>query len=251
MAENRYIGEYPVIGIRPIIDGRLPRPLKVRESLEDQTMAMAVAAKKLFEENLCYSNGEPVKVVISNTSIGRVAEAAACEAQFKKEGVSITLSVTPCWCYGAETMDMDPSTIKGVWGFNGTERPGAVYLASVLATHAQKGLPAFGIYGHDVQNLDELPTFPVTLKKSFSALRAPQSPSRPCAENHICRSDRVTMGIGGSIIDTSFFEDYLGMRVESVDEVEVIRRMSEGIYNEEEYQKALAWTKRTLQRGMG
>nr|MBQ4320045.1 L-fucose isomerase [Clostridia bacterium] len=155
MAENRYIGDYPVIGIRPTIDGRRG-PLKVRESLEDQTMAMANAAAKLISENLRYSNGEPVKVVIADTTIGRVGEAAACAEKFRKEGVAITPTVTPCWCYGAETMDMEPSTIKGVWGFNGTERPGAVYLASVLATHAQKGLPAFGIYGHDVQNLDEV-----------------------------------------------------------------------------------------------
>ena len=154
MAKNRYIGEYPVIGIRPIIDGRRG-PLKVRESLEDQTMNMARSAAKLFEENLRYSNGEPVKVVIADTTIGRVAEAAACEEKFRREGVAITLSVTPCWCYGAETMDMDRNTIKAVWGLNATERPGAVYLASVLATHAQKGLPAFGIYGHDVQDADD------------------------------------------------------------------------------------------------
>ena len=154
MAENRLIGEYPVIGIRPIIDARRG-PLKVRESLEDQTFGMAKAVKKLYEENLRYSNGEPVKVVISDTCIGRVAEAAACARQFQKEGVSITMSVTPCWCYGSETMDMDPMTIKGVWGFNATERPGAVYLAAVLAAHAQKGLPAFGIYGKDVQDKDD------------------------------------------------------------------------------------------------
>ena len=153
MAKNRLIGDYPVIGIRPVIDGRRG-PLKVRESLEDQTMGMANTAKKLFEENLKYSNGEPVKVVIADTTIGRVAEAAACADKFKKAGVDITLTVTPCWCYGSETMDMDPMTIKGVWGFNGTERPGAVYLAAVLAAHAQKGLPAFGIYGRDVQEAD-------------------------------------------------------------------------------------------------
>ncbi len=133
MAENRMIGDYPVIGIRPTIDGRRGY-LKVRESLEEQTMNMAKSAAKLFAENLKYSNGEPVKVVIADTTIGRVGETAACAEKFKKEGVSITLTVTPCWCYGAETMDMDPLTIKGVWGFNGTERPGAVYLASVLAT---------------------------------------------------------------------------------------------------------------------
>ena len=154
MSKNRYLGSYPVIGIRPVIDGRRG-PLKVRESLEDQTMNMAKSAARLFEENLRYSNGEPVKVVIADTTIGRVAETAACEEKFRREGVAITLTVTPCWCYGSETMDMDRNTIKAVWGLNGTERPGAVYLASVLATHAQKGLPAFGIYGHDVQDADD------------------------------------------------------------------------------------------------
>ncbi|MDU5022197.1 MAG: ATP-binding cassette domain-containing protein, partial [Clostridiales bacterium] len=146
MAKSRLIGEYPVIGIRPTIDARRG-VLDVRGSLEEQTMTMAKSAAKLFEENLKYSNGEPVKVVIADTTIGRVPESAACQDKFRREGVDITLTVTPCWCYGSETMDMDPMTIKGVWGFNGTERPGAVYLASVLATHAQKGLPAFGIYG--------------------------------------------------------------------------------------------------------
>ena len=166
MAKNRYIGEYPVIGIRPIIDGRRG-PMQLRESLEDQVMAMAEAAKKLFEENLYYSNGEPVKVVMADTSIGRVPESAACAEKFKREGVAITLSVTPCWCYGSETMDMDPMTIKGVWGFNGTERPGAVYLASVLATHAQKGLPAFGIYGHEVQDRDQVTEIPDDVKEKL------------------------------------------------------------------------------------
>ena len=154
MAESRLIGSYPVIGIRPTIDGRRGK-IKVRESLEDQTMNMAKSAAKLIEGNVFYSNGEHVKVIIADTTIGRVAEAAACEDKFKKAGVDITLTVTPCWCYGAETMDMNPLTIKAVWGFNGTERPGAVYLASVLATHAQKGLPAFGIYGHEVQEADD------------------------------------------------------------------------------------------------
>ena len=166
MAKNRYIGEYPVIGIRPTIDGRRG-PMKVREGLEDQTMAMAQATKKLFEENIQYSNGDPVKVIIADTTIGRVAEAAACADKFRRAGVDITLTVTPCWCYGSETMDMDPRTIKGVWGFNGTERPGAVYLASVLASHAQKGLPAFGIYGHDVQNLDEVTNIPADVQEKL------------------------------------------------------------------------------------
>ena len=242
MAENRLIGDYPVIGIRPTIDGRRGA-LKVRESLEDQTMAMAQAAKKLFEDNIKYSNGEPVKVVIADTTIGRVAEAAACAAKFKKEGVDITLTVTPCWCYGADTMDMDPMTIKGVWGFNGTERPGAVYLASVLATHAQKGLPAFGIYGHDVQNLDEVTNIPEDVKvKLLRFARAAVAAATMRGKSYL-QIGSITMGIGGSIISPEFIEEYLGMRVESVDEVEIIRRMTEGIYDEAEFQKALKWAK--------
>ncbi len=242
MAENRLIGDYPVIGIRPTIDGRRGA-LKVRESLEDQTMAMAQAAKKLFEDNIKYSNGEPVKVVIADTTIGRVGEAAACAAKFKKEGVDITLTVTPCWCYGAETMDMDPMTIKGIWGFNGTERPGAVYLASVLATHAQKGLPAFGIYGHDVQNLDEVTNIPVDVQaKLLRFARAAVAAATMRGKSYL-QIGSITMGIGGSIISPEFIEEYLGMRVESVDEVEIIRRMTEGIYDEAEFQKALKWAK--------
>ena len=241
MAENRLIGQYPVIGIRPTIDGRRGY-LKVRESLEDQTMNMAKVAKKLFEENLRYSNGEPVKVVISPTTIGRVAEAAQCADYFAREGVEITLTVTPCWCYGAETMDMDPRTIKGVWGFNGTERPGAVYLASVLASHAQKGLPAFGIYGHDVQNMDDTEIPEDVVEKLLRFGRAAVAVATMRGKSYL-QIGSICMGIGGSIIDPDFIESYLGMRVESVDEVEIIRRMSQGIYDEAEFEKAYAWAK--------
>lgn len=247
MAQSRLIGDYPVIGIRPTIDGRRGY-LGVRESLEDQTMGMAKAAKKLFEENLRYSNGEPVKVVISDTTIGRVAEAAACENQFRKAGVDITLTVTPCWCYGAETMDMNPMTIKGVWGFNGTERPGAVYLASVLATHAQKGLPAFGIYGHDVQDADDTDIPEDVKEKLLRFGRAAVAAATMRGKSYL-QIGSICMGIGGSIIDPAFIEEYLGMRVESVDEVEIIRRMSEGIYDEAEFQRALAWTKEKCKEG--
>ena len=247
MAKSRLIGDYPVIGIRPIIDGRRG-PLKVRESLEEQTMNMAKTAKALFEENLRYSNGEPVKVVISNTTIGRVAEAAACAAQFKKEGVDITLSVTPCWCYGAETMDMDPNTIKGVWGFNATERPGAVYLASVLAAHAQKGLPAFGIYGSEVQEADDTSVPDDVKEKLIRFARAAVATATMRGKSYL-QIGSICMGIAGSSIDPNFIEEYLGMRVESVDEVEIIRRMTEGIYDEAEYQKALKWTKERCKEG--
>ncbi len=247
MATNRLVGDYPVIGIRPVIDARRG-PLKVRESLEEQTMNMAKAAKALFEENLKYSNGEPVKVVIADTTIGRVGETAACAAKFKKEGVDITLSVTPCWCYGSETMDMDPMTIKGVWGFNGTERPGAVYLASVLAAHAQKGLPAFGIYGKDVQPCDATEIPADVKEKLLRFARAAVAAATMRGKSYL-QIGSICMGIAGSSISPEFIEEYLGMRVESVDEVEIIRRMSENIYDEAEYQKALAWTKEKCPEG--
>ena len=244
---SRLIGQYPVIGIRPTIDGRRG-VLKVRESLEVQTMNMAKNAARLFEENLRYSDGTPVKVVIADTTIGRVGEAAACADKFRREGVDITLTVTPCWCYGAETMDMDPNTIKAVWGFNGTERPGAVYLASVLATHAQKGLPAFGIYGHDVQDLDDTEIPDDVREKLLRFGRAAVAVATMRGKSYL-QIGSICMGIGGSIIDTDFIEDYLGMRVESVDEVEVIRRMTEGVYDHEEFEKALAWTRENCIEG--
>ena len=241
MAKSRLIGEYPVIGIRPTIDARRG-VLDVRGSLEEQTMNMAKSAAKLFEENLKYSNGEPVKVVIADTTIGRVPESAACQDKFKREGVDITLTVTPCWCYGSETMDMDPMTIKGVWGFNGTERPGAVYLASVLATHAQKGLPAFGIYGHDVQDADATEIPEDVKEKLLRFGRAAVAAASMRGKSYL-QIGSICMGIGGSIIDSAFMEEYLGMRVESVDETEVIRRMTEEIYDKEEFERALKWTK--------
>ena len=247
MAKSRLIGDYPVIGIRPTIDGRRG-PLKVRESLEDQTMNLAKSAAKLIEENLKYSNGEPVKVIIADTTIGRVGEAAACADKFRKEGVDITITVTPCWCYGAETMDMDKNTIKAVWGFNGTERPGAVYLASVLATHAQKGLPAFGIYGSDVKDMDDTEIPEDVKEKLLRFARAAVAAATMRGKSYL-QIGSICMGIGGSIIDTDFIEDYLGMRVESVDEVEVIRRMTEGVYDEAEYQKALKWVKENCIEG--
>lgn len=247
MAASRLIGDYPVIGIRPVIDGRRGA-LKVRESLEDQTMGMAKAAAKLFEENIRYTNGEPVKVVIADTTIGRVAEAAACADKFKKAGVDITLTVTPCWCYGSETMDMDPMTIKGVWGLNATERPGAVYLAAVLAGHAQKGLPAFGIYGHDVQDADDSNIPEDVVEKLLRFARAAVAVATMRGKSYL-QIGSICMGIAGSIINPDVIEEYFGMRVESVDEVEIIRRMTEGIYDEAEFQKALKWTKENCKEG--
>ena len=247
MAESRLIGSYPVIGIRPTIDGRRGA-LDVRGSLEDQTMNMAKSVAKLFEDNLRYSNGEPVKVVIADSTIGRVGESAACADKFRREGVDITVTVTPCWCYGSETMDMDPQTIKAVWGFNGTERPGAVYLASVLATHAQKGLPAFGIYGHEVCEADDTSIPEDVTEKLLRFGRAAVAAATMRGKSYL-QIGSICMGIGGSIIDSDFIESYLGMRVESVDEVEIIRRMTEGIYDHAEFEKALAWAKETCKIG--
>ncbi len=244
---NRNIGRRPAIGIRPTIDGRRGT-LKVRESLEEQTMNMARSAAKLFQDNLTYSDGTPVRVVIADTTIGRVGETAACADKFKRENVAVTLSVTPCWCYGSETMDMDPNTIKAVWGFNGTERPGAVYLAAVLAAHAQKGLPAFGIYGHDVQDADAT-EIPEDVKEKLLRFGRAAIAAAQMEGSSYLQIGSLCMGIAGSQIDTDFFEDYLGMRVESVDEVEVLRRMEEGIYDHEEFERAMVWVKENCPEG--
>lgn len=245
MAGKRFQGEWPKIGIRPTIDGRMGG---VRESLENQTMNMAKSVVDLLTSTLRYPDGSPVQCVIADSTIGRVAESAACAEKFRREGVGITISVTPCWCYGSETMDMEPHTIKAVWGFNGTERPGAVYLAAVLAGHAQKGLPAFGIYGHDVQDggTTEIPGD--VREKLLRFAKAALAVATMRGKSYLSIGS-VCMGIAGSVVNTDFFEDYLGMRCESVDEVEIIRRMTEGIYDKEEYEKALAWAKNHCKEG--
>ena len=235
----------PRIGIRPTIDGRWGG---VRESLEEKTMAMAMAAKELIESNVHYQDGTPVECVISPCTIGSGAEAAKCNDYFSTQNVCATLAVTPCWCYGSETMDLNSDTVKAVWGFNGTERPGAVYLASVLATHAQKGLPAFGIYGHDVQEADDT-SIPADVEEKLLRFGRAAVAAATMRGKSYLQIGSVTMGIGGSIIDSDFIESYLGMRVESVDEVEIIRRMTEGIYDEKEFQKALAWAKENCKLG--
>ena len=247
MDDCRYIGDYPVIGIRPVIDARRGI-LGVRQSLEEQTMRMAQNAKRLLEEHVSYTNGRPVKVVIADSTIGRVAEAAACQEQFRREGVQITLSVTPCWCYGSETMDMDPMTIKAVWGLNATERPGAVYLASVLAAHARKGLPAFGIYGKDVQEKDD-DVIPADVREKIIRFGQAAVAAASMRGKSYLQIGSMCMGISGSSIDPDFFEEYLGMRVESVDEVEILRRIQLEIYDKDEYQRALAWTKAACREG--
>ena len=234
------MSKYPKIGIRPTIDGRQGG---VRESLEEKTMNLAKAVAELISKNLKHPDGTPVECVIADGTIGRVAETAACQAKFEREGVGATISVTSCWCYGSETMDMHPHWPKAVWGFNGTERPGAVYLAAVLAGHAQKGLPAFGIYGHDVQDLDDN-TIPADVsEKILRWARAAVAVASMRGESYLSIGSQC-MGIAGSIVDQNFFQEYLGMRNESVDETEILRRMDEGIYDHEEYEKAMAWTEK-------
>ena len=232
--------KHPKIGIRPTIDGRQGG---VRESLEGKTMALAQAVADLISSNLKYTDGTPVQCVIADGTIGRVAESAACATKFEREGVGGTITVTSCWCYGSETMDMNPYWPKAVWGFNGTERPGAVYLAAVLAAHAQKGLPAFGIYGHDVQDLDDN-TIPADVaEKLIRFAKAAVATAELRGESYLSIGG-VTMGIAGSIVDCNFFQEYLGMRNESVDEVEILRRMDEGIYDPDEFKKAMAWVEK-------
>jgi L-fucose isomerase len=243
--KNRLKGGMPKIGIRPTIDGRRGG---VRESLEGQTMNMAKAVASFLSENLRHSNGLPVECVIADTCIGGLSEAAQCAEKFEREGVGVSITVTPCWCYGSETMDMDPHMPKAVWGFNGTERPGAVYLAAVMAAHAQKGLPAFSIYGRDVQDATDT-TIPEDVKeKLLRFAKAGLAVATMRGKTYVSMGN-VSMGIAGSIVDHSFLERYLGMRVMTVDMVEFVRRMERGIYDPEEFQRAMAWVKRYCKEG--
>ncbi len=235
---------YPKIGIRPVIDGRWGG---VRESLEEQTMGMAYSAKALIE-TLKYPDGTPVQVVISPCTIGGGAEAAKCEEAFSAQNVTATLTVTPCWCYGMETFDMNPTTIKAVWGFNGTERPGAVYLAAVLAAYAQKGLPAFSIYGHDVQDLGDR-TIPADVEEKILRFARCAVAAGWMKNKSYVNIGAVAMGIMGSYCDTNVFQRYFGIRAEWVDEVEILRRMALNIYDPEEYEKALAWIRENCPEG--
>ena len=227
---------YPRIGIRPTIDGRWGG---VRESLEEQTMGMAKRAKELIESNLRYLDGAPVQCVISPTTIGGGAEAAVCEEYFANENVIGTLTVTPCWCYGTETMDLNPNTIKAVWGFNGTERPGAVYLAAVMAAYAQRGLPAFSIYGHEVQDKDDESIPEDVAKKILDFVRGAIAVGTMKNKSYV-NLGSVSMGIAGSYVNVDFLQKYLGMRTEWVDMTEILRRINLGIYDHEEYERALA-----------
>ncbi len=234
------MSKYPKIGIRPTIDARQGG---VRESLEDKTMNLAKAVADLISTNLKYPDGTPVECVIADGTIGRFPETAACAEKFEREGVGATITVTSCWCYGSETMDMHPHWPKAVWGFNGTERPGAVYLAAVLAAHAQKGLPAFGIYGRNVQDLDDNSIPADVQEKLLRFAKAALAVAIMRGKSYLSIGS-VSMGIAGSIVNPDFFQEYLGMRTESVDATEIIRRMTEGIYDKEEYEKAMAWTEK-------
>lgn len=240
MKQARFIGEYPKVGIRPVIDARQGG---VRESLEEQTMNMARSVADLISGELRYTDGTPVQCVIADTTIGRVPEAAACAEKFRKEGVGVVISVTPCWCYGSETIDYDSRLPQAIWGFNGTERPGAVYLAAALAGHSQKGMPAFGIYGHDVQDAGDRSIPGDVKEKLLRFARAGVAVATMKGRSYLSIGN-VAMGIAGSIVDADFFQSYLGMRNEQVDMSEIIRRIDEGIYDREEYAKAMAWTEK-------
>lgn len=241
----RYKSEFPKIGIRPTIDARANG---VRESLEDQTMNMAKNLAAFLQENIKYIDGSSLKCIIADSTIGRVSEAAECANKFKKEGVEITITVTPCWCYGSETMDVDPMSIKAVWGFNGTERPGAVYLAAVLAGHTQKGLPAFAIYGREVQDATDT-SIPEDVKEKVLRFARAAVAAKTMQGKSYLSIGGVSMGIAGSIVDQNFFQHYLGMRNESIDMSELIRRIDQNIYDKEEYEKALSWTKKNCKEG--
>ncbi len=232
------MSKYPKIGIRPTIDGRQGG---IRESLEEKTMSLAKAVAELISTNLKNGDGSPVECVIADGTIGRVGESAACAAKFEREGVGSTITVTSSWCYGSETMDMNPHYPKAVWGFNGTERPGAVYLAAVLASHSQKGLPAFGIYGHEVQDLQDNTIPEDVAEKLLRFARAAQAVATMRGQSYLSIGS-VSMGIAGSIVNPDFFQKYLGVRNESVDSTEILRRIQEGIYDHEEFEKAMAWT---------
>mgnify|MGYP006288222713 CR=1 FL=1 len=243
---NRLIGSMPKIGIRPTIDGRRNG---VRESLEGQTMGLAKRLAAFLTENLRHPNGLPVECVIADQCIGGVAEAAMAAEKFAREGVGLSITVTPCWCYGSETMDMDPLIPKAIWGFNGTERPGAVYLAAVKAAHAQKGLPAFSIYGRDVQDAGDDSIPEDVQEKLLRFARAGLAVARMRGKSYLSMGG-VSMGIAGSIVKPSFFESYLGMRTEMVDMTEFVRRFEEEIYDPEEFEKALAWVKTHCREGV-
>ncbi len=242
---NRLIGDMPKIGIRPTIDGRLGG---VRESMEEQTMNMARAVAAMLESDLRHANGLPVECVLADGTIGRVAESAACAEKFRKEGVGLTLTVTPCWCYGSETMDMDAHMPKAIFGFNGTERPGAVYLAAVLAGHTQKGLPAFSVYGRDIQDSDDTSIRPDVAEKLLQFARAGLAVATMRGKSYLSIGG-TSMGIAGSIVDQPLFESYLGMRVEDIDMTEIVRRVHEEIYDGEEFGRALAWSDENLTKG--
>ncbi|MDX9920510.1 MAG: L-fucose isomerase [Paludibacter sp.] len=244
---GRLQGENPKVGIRPTIDGRQGG---VRESLEAQTMNMATNLANFISSTLKYSDGTPVQCVIADTTIGRVDEAAACGEKFRREGVGISITVTPCWCYGSETIDYDAQIPKAIWGFNGTERPGAVYLAAALSGHTQKGLPAFGIYGRDVQDGGDN-TIPDDVQEKITRFVKAGIAVATLKGKSYLSIGSVSMGIAGSIVDADFFQSYLGMRNEYVDMSEILRREKLGIFDQEEFKKAMEWTEKNCKINEG
>lgn len=242
--ENRFIGEFPKVGIRPAIDGRRKG---VRDALENQTMNMARSVARLISENLCYPDGSPVECIIADTCIGGVYEASLARDKFLKAGVGLSLTVTPSWCYGAETMDFDPHIPKAIWGFNGTERSGAVYLAAVLAAHNQKGLPAFGIYGQEVQDADD-ESIPEDVQRKILQFTRSGLVVAQTRDKSYLSIGSTSMGIAGSIVDELFFQRYLGMRNESVDMTEIYRRVEQNIYDHEEFVQAWKWVQKNCIR---
>jgi L-fucose/D-arabinose isomerase len=245
LEKYRLIGRLPKVGIRPVIDGR---ERGVRESLEKQCLNMAKMAARLIEENIFFGNGQAVECVVADTTIGGVAEAAQCSDKFRREGVGVSLTVTPCWCYGTEVMDTDPFIPKAVWGFNGTERPGAVYLAAALAGYSQKGLPAFGIYGHDVKDKNDSAIPDDVKEKILRFVKSAIAVAQMNGKSYLSLG-YASMGIAGSMVDSGFFQEYLGIRTGFVDQTEILRRIDEKIYDGEEFKKALAWTKQYCREG--
>ncbi|MFC2124705.1 L-fucose isomerase, partial [Bacteroidota bacterium] len=242
---NRLRGELPKIGIRPAIDGRLGG---VRESLENQTMTVAKNVANFLSQNLRHPDGSNIECVIADSTIGGITEAAMCAEKFQKEGVGVSLTVTPCWCYGSETMDMDPMIPKAIWGLNGTERPGAVYLAATLAGHNQKGLPAFSIYGQDVQDSGD-ETIPEDVQEKLLKFAKAGLAVATMRGKTYLSIGAVSMGIAGSIVDHDFLQDYLGVRTMTADMSEYIRRVDEKIYDPVEFKKALSWVKTNCKEG--
>lgn len=236
---------YPVIGIRPIVDSRR---LGIRDALEGKVRQMAESAKRLIQDNVFYADGTPARVVIYSGSIAGGEEAARCEEEFAAQHVTATLSVTPSWCYPLETIDMNPMTTKAIWGFNGTQRPGAVYLAAAMAAHNQMHRPCFSIYGRDVQDMEE-EEIPRDVQEKILRFAKCALAVGQMQNKAYVGFGAVSMGIMGSFLDPAFYMHYLGMRPEWVDMTEILRRMEQGIYDKEEFEEAIQWVRANCKEG--